>query len=99
MLARQIQFPGEEVITPAHSSDRRTGPMIQADSTMPTQTGVNERPFVSVVTPAYNEAQNVPVLFERLSKVMKSMELDWEWIVVDDDCSIVPMTPILIVAF
>jgi glycosyltransferase involved in cell wall biosynthesis len=42
---------------------------------------------VSVVTPAYNESQNLPVLFERLSTVMKSMELDWEWIVVDDHSS------------
>jgi glycosyltransferase involved in cell wall biosynthesis len=61
--------------------------MLQADSTKPKETGVNERPFVSVVTPAYNEAQNLPVLFERLSTVMKSMELDWEWIVVDDHSS------------
>jgi glycosyltransferase involved in cell wall biosynthesis len=61
--------------------------MLQVDSTMQAHTGVNERPFVSVVTPAYNEAQNLPVLFERLSKVMKSMDLDWEWIVVDDHSS------------
>lgn len=58
--------------------------MLQADSTRQAQTRVNGRPFVSVVTPAYNEARNLPVLFERLSKAMKSMELDWEWIVVDD---------------
>lgn len=48
---------------------------------------INGRPFVSVVTPAYNEARNLPVLFERLSKVMKSMELEWEWVVVDDHSS------------
>jgi dolichol-phosphate mannosyltransferase len=61
--------------------------MLQADSTRQAQTRVNGRPFVSVVTPAYNEARNLPVLFERLSKVMKSMELEWEWIVVDDHSS------------
>jgi glycosyltransferase involved in cell wall biosynthesis len=61
--------------------------MLQADSTKQAQARVNERPFVSVVTPAYNESQNLPVLFERLSTVMKSIELDWEWIVVDDHSS------------
>jgi polyisoprenyl-phosphate glycosyltransferase len=61
--------------------------MLQADFTRQAQTRVNGRPFVSVVTPAYNEARNLPVLFERLSKVMKSMELEWEWIVVDDHSS------------
>ena len=61
--------------------------MLQADSTRQARTRVNGRPFVSVVTPAYNEAPNLPVLFERLSKMMKSMELEWEWIVVDDHSS------------
>jgi glycosyltransferase involved in cell wall biosynthesis len=61
--------------------------MLQADSTRQAQTRVNERSFVSVVTPAYNESQNLPMLFERLSNVMKSMEMDWEWIVVDDHSS------------
>src|SRR5438132_6323141 len=61
--------------------------MPQADATMQAQTRLKERPFVSVVTPAYNEAQNLPELFERLSKVMKSMELNWEWIVVYDHSS------------
>jgi dolichol-phosphate mannosyltransferase len=40
-------------------------------------------PTLSVIAPTYREAANVPVLFERLKKVLHG--LDWELIVVDDD--------------
>ncbi|MFZ1989683.1 MAG: glycosyltransferase family 2 protein [Alphaproteobacteria bacterium] len=40
-------------------------------------------PQVSVVTPSYREAQNIPVLFERLKAALAGF--DWELIVVDDD--------------
>jgi dolichol-phosphate mannosyltransferase len=39
---------------------------------------------VSVVTPAYNEARNLPVLYGRLVQVLDALGLAWEWIVVDD---------------
>ena len=42
------------------------------------------RPLVSVVTAAFNEAANLNLLYERLSDVVKSMDVDWEWIVIDD---------------
>jgi polyisoprenyl-phosphate glycosyltransferase len=45
------------------------------------------RPTVSIVTPAYNEAKNLPVLWERLSKAMSAVDGEWEWIVVDDHSS------------
>ena len=38
---------------------------------------------VTVVVPTYREAQNVPVLFERLKAALDG--LPWEMIVVDDD--------------
>lgn len=41
-------------------------------------------PLLSVVTPAYNEARNLPVLYERLVQVIGGLGVDWEWIVVDD---------------
>ena len=44
----------------------------------------NSRPFVSIVTPAFNEAANLPLLYERLSQVLGSMEMEWEWVIVDD---------------
>ncbi len=40
-------------------------------------------PKLSVIAPTYREAANVPVLFERLKRVLA--DLDWELIVVDDD--------------
>jgi len=41
-------------------------------------------PRLSVVTPAYNEEQNLPVLYARLCAVMAGLGDAWEWIVVDD---------------
>ncbi len=38
---------------------------------------------LSVVAPAYNEAQNIPRLLERLEKVLRDSE-EWELIIVDD---------------
>ncbi|MFB2773258.1 glycosyltransferase family 2 protein [Pelatocladus sp. BLCC-F211] len=43
-----------------------------------------KRSLLSVITPAYNEAENLPLLYERLSNVLDSLTIDWEWIVVDD---------------
>lgn len=42
-------------------------------------------PVVSIVTAAYNEAANLPVLYERLVQVLDEKEsLPWEWLVIDD---------------
>jgi polyisoprenyl-phosphate glycosyltransferase len=41
-------------------------------------------PFVSIVTPAYNEKTNLPELYERLQSTMNGLALEWEWIIVDD---------------
>jgi dolichol-phosphate mannosyltransferase len=42
------------------------------------------RPLLSVVSPAYNEEQNLPLLHERLVRALGGLGIDWEWIVVDD---------------
>jgi dolichol-phosphate mannosyltransferase len=39
---------------------------------------------LSIVTPAWNEARNLPVLYERLRAAADRSGLEWEWIVVDD---------------
>ena len=44
-------------------------------------------PVISIVTPAYNEDQNLPILYQRLQKALGDLDLDWEWIVVDDHSS------------
>jgi glycosyltransferase involved in cell wall biosynthesis len=41
-------------------------------------------PVISLVTPAYNEEENLASLHARLVGVMASTGLSWEWIVVDD---------------
>ncbi len=40
--------------------------------------------MISIVIPAYNEEENIPVLYERLKKVLDSLEDDYEIIFVDD---------------
>jgi glycosyltransferase involved in cell wall biosynthesis len=41
-------------------------------------------PLISIITPAYNEATNLPILYQRLCQVLDNMPLRWEWVVVDD---------------
>ena len=42
------------------------------------------RIVISVVTPAYNEAENLPELYTRLHAVLDPLSVEWEWLVVDD---------------
>ena len=44
------------------------------------------KPLLSIVTPTYNEEQNLPVLYEELKKSLLPVEdrYRWEWIMVDD---------------
>ncbi|MDP2996345.1 MAG: glycosyltransferase family 2 protein [Bryobacterales bacterium] len=43
--------------------------------------------LVSIITAAYNEERNLPVLYLRLAQVLEAMAVQWEWIVVDDHSS------------
>lgn len=45
---------------------------------------LNKCPLISIVTPAYNEAENLPILFDQIVHVMRNTNADWEWIIVDD---------------
>lgn len=40
--------------------------------------------MLSVITPAFNEAANLPQLYERLVRTMAAVGGEWEWIIVDD---------------
>jgi glycosyltransferase involved in cell wall biosynthesis len=42
------------------------------------------KPLLSVVTPAFNEAANLPELWARLRVSIESAGVEWEWIVIDD---------------
>jgi dolichol-phosphate mannosyltransferase len=39
---------------------------------------------ISIVTPAFNEAQNLQSLHGRIVETMRRLAVEWEWIVVDD---------------
>jgi dolichol-phosphate mannosyltransferase len=45
------------------------------------------RPLLTVVTPALNEAANLPELWQRLCSSLSPTGLEWEWIVIDDHSS------------
>ena len=36
-------------------------------------------PLLSIVTPAYNEAQNLPILRARLRDHLDALGVSWEW--------------------
>jgi polyisoprenyl-phosphate glycosyltransferase len=40
--------------------------------------------MLSIVTPAYNEELNLPILYQHLRQVMDTLGEDWEWIITDD---------------
>src|ERR1700690_599144 len=44
-------------------------------------------PVLSIVTPAHNEEENLPLLYERISSALDGAGVSWEWIVVDDQSS------------
>jgi dolichol-phosphate mannosyltransferase len=39
---------------------------------------------ISIVTPAFNESENLPVLYQRLAAAMSVLGVEWEWLIVDD---------------
>lgn len=40
--------------------------------------------MISILTPAFNEAANLPRLYERLVETMRAVGGEWEWVIVDD---------------
>lgn len=61
--------------------DPRSTASIQAECSAESP---GQRPLLSIVTPAYNEAENLPVMYQRLRNVLEGLDVEWEWIVVDD---------------
>jgi len=48
------------------------------------ESSATARPLLTIVTPAYNEARNLPVLHGRLQRILTQLAVDVEWVVVDD---------------
>jgi dolichol-phosphate mannosyltransferase len=40
--------------------------------------------MLSILTPAFNEAANLPLLYDRLVETMRAIGGEWEWVIVDD---------------
>lgn len=51
---------------------------------MTTRTALSKTFSLSIVTPAYNEAANLPLLYEQLKVVLEQLGIEWEMIIVDD---------------
>ena len=45
---------------------------------------MNEKKTISLIIPIYNEEKNIPILFERLKKVIDVLSYSWELIFVND---------------
>lgn len=43
-----------------------------------------QTPLITIVTPAYNEAENLPLLYRQLVKTFEHADFEWEWIIIDD---------------
>jgi len=46
--------------------------------------GPGQERLLSVVTPAFREAENLPALYQRLKAVLERLGMPWEWVIVDD---------------
>ncbi|MEQ1945544.1 MAG: glycosyltransferase family 2 protein [Bryobacteraceae bacterium] len=44
----------------------------------------NHPPRISIVTPAFNESANLPLLYDRIRAALEPIPVVWEWVVVDD---------------
>ena len=49
-----------------------------------TSTAAKTTPVISLVIPVFNEMEVLPLLFERVRKVMHDLKLDYEMVMVDD---------------
>jgi dolichol-phosphate mannosyltransferase len=58
--------------------------MTAVDRTLPAIPIRSDKPLLSLVTPAWREAENLPLLYAELVRVLDGNGLEWEWIVVDD---------------
>jgi dolichol-phosphate mannosyltransferase len=43
-----------------------------------------QQSLLTIVTPAYNEAANIPLLYAQLVEVLTHSGMRWEWIIIDD---------------
>jgi dolichol-phosphate mannosyltransferase len=56
---------------------------------------MKEKPTYTIIAPIYNEVENIPVLYARVSEVMDQTGESWEFVMVDDGSSDGSTTAIL----
>ncbi len=44
-------------------------------------------PVITIISPAYNEEENLELLYDRIKMVMENLSITWEWIIIDDHSS------------
>lgn len=57
---------------------------MQPPSASPAPRGHSSRPELSIVVPVHNEAENLPLLLERLKQVLDGAVTSWELVCIDD---------------
>ncbi len=45
---------------------------------------MEKTPLITIIAPIFNEIENLPVLYQRITDVMEKSELSWELLLVDD---------------
>jgi len=48
---------------------------------------MNKKPTYTIIAPIYNEVENIPLLYSRVSEVMEKTGEPWEFVMVDDGSS------------
>jgi len=48
---------------------------------------MNKKPTYTIIAPIYNEVENIPLLYSRVSEVMEQTGEPWEFVMVDDGSS------------
>jgi dolichol-phosphate mannosyltransferase len=48
---------------------------------------MNKKPTYTIIAPIYNEVENIPLLYTRVSEVMEQTGEPWEFVMVDDGSS------------
>ena len=67
-----------------HPSIPERKPVPMAEGSLPFVQGKQGTPEISVVIPIYNEEENLPVLYQRLTAALKGMGRNYEIVFVDD---------------
>lgn len=45
---------------------------------------MEKSPLITIIAPIFNEIENLPVLYQRITEVMEKSELSWELLLIDD---------------